>query len=268
MTDELNITKMPDFAVTNWFNNSSFAMNNPFKCAEFNVFDNYFQENMPAFDNFNSSSYIPQFNFAFDFKNFQIPNFNWNFSFPKFDFNASSSQFKTPVLDSFWDKPSLSSEKPKSSAKPVAYKKNTSGVEDKSYLSLSKTEAYKKAEKDPNLEKLTGGKGWSVSENSFKTDIPFAKKGTSKILEEVSKLTGEKLVITSALGTGQAHNPHKKSGYDSHHNAANPKLDIRAHGNANQLAEKLRKTGYFSWVLSEGDHVDVQIDYKKFSELV
>ena len=85
-------------------------------------------------------------------------------------------------------------------------------------------------------------------------------------------MVGEELVITSALGTAGTSTqgtPHEIGGYVSHHNAENPKLDIDIrnpeHGIA--LKEKLQNTGYFSHILLESDHLDVQIDPSKFESL-
>ncbi len=145
------------------------------------------------------------------------------------------------------------------------YNKSVSGNIDNSYTNLSLSAARQKALTDTNLEELKGGQNWQIAEASFRTDIPFAKKGTGEILEKVAQEIGETLVITSALGTGEAGNPHQKGGYASHHNAENPKLDIRITGNAQELAQKLRDTGYFSRVSVESDHLDVQIDPAKFT---
>ncbi len=144
--------------------------------------------------------------------------------------------------------------------------RNNAGKIDNSYILLSQKQAEEKAKNDSNLELLKGGKNWSVLEKSFLTDIPYAKKGTGAILDKVANMIGEELIITSALGTGEAGNPHQKSGYASHHNAENPKLDIRTTGNGNKLAEKLRSTGYFSRVSVEKDHLDVQIDSSKYKD--
>lgn len=138
------------------------------------------------------------------------------------------------------------------------------------YLHLSKSAAYQKALNDSNLENLSnGGRKWQISTASFKTDIPFAKKGTGKILDEVASKTGCNLVVTSALGTGQAGNPHQRGGYKSHHNADNPKLDLSIPSgmSASAFEQKLRNTGYFSHILNEGDHIDVQIDPSKYNSL-
>ena len=153
----------------------------------------------------------------------------------------------------------------------TTYSKSVSGSVDNSYANLSKTQAERKAQNDNRLERLDGGKGWSLA-STFETDIPFAKRGTAKILDKVASLVGENLVITSALGTAgtsSQRTPHKIGGYASHHNAENPKLDIditsRSHGE--KLAQKLRETGYFNHISIESDHLDVQIDPRKFESL-
>jgi len=153
----------------------------------------------------------------------------------------------------------------------TSYSKSVSGSVDNSYSRLSKSEAERKAQNDPRLERLNGGQGWSLASSSFRTDIPYAKKGTSEILTKVSKLVGENLVITSALGTAgtaSASTPHQIGGYVSHHNAENPKLDIDCRDNAHvkQLAQKLEATGYFSHIHQHATHIDVQIDPSKFNE--
>ena len=78
---------------------------------------------------------------------------------------------------------------------------NTKKV-DTSYSKMNREKALKKARNDSRLEELKGGDGWSVSKESFITDIPFAKKFTGKILSIVSKIIGEHITVTSALGTG------------------------------------------------------------------
>ena len=145
--------------------------------------------------------------------------------------------------------------KTSSSSKSISVSSNLS------YSTLSISDAIKKADNDKNLEKLTSGKGWYVDKNSFKTDIPYAKKGMSDFLTKVCKETGLTLRITSALGTGTAGNPHVKGGYASHHNADNPKLDFGKTDGVSlaTMASKLKATGYFSRVENEGDHLDVQV---------
>ena len=130
----------------------------------------------------------------------------------------------------------------------------------------TKSSAIAAAKKDPNLEELKNTNYITINNASFKTDIPFAKKGTMTILEKVSKILGYELIITSALATGHPDNPHAH-GNRSHHNANNPKLDfaIPSGMSDNEFADKLRKTGYFSHVLPEGNHVDVEIDISKFA---
>ncbi len=163
--------------------------------------------------------------------------------------------------------PPQKSESPKNNVVQTSPK----GRIDKSYQHLSQSEAERKAKNDPNLERLTGGANWSVAD-TFETDIPYAKKGTGKILQKVSEMIGEEIVVTSALGTGgkgKLKSPHGyKNSYCSHHNAENPKLDIRAKGkHVHELACKLRKTGYFSRVFEESDHLDVQINPAKYNDL-
>lgn len=142
-----------------------------------------------------------------------------------------------------------------------------------SYASMSREAALKAASADPNLEKLTGGTGWSVSDGSFIYDIPYAKKGTGAVLEKAASLIGESLVVTSALGTKDS--PHvKNSGSVSHYNSNNPKLDLGGGltpDQANSLKTKLDSTGLFSRITVESDgataHLDVQIADSAFEKL-
>jgi hypothetical protein len=140
---------------------------------------------------------------------------------------------------------------------------NLSKKVDTSYSKLTREKALVKAKNDSRLERLDGGDGWSISENSFVTDIPYARKFTGAILSFVSSLIGENIVVTSALGTRGTkgkRTPHKISeNYCTHHNAENPKLDIRTNGNSKKLRKKLIATGLFSRVSAEPDHLDVQI---------
>lgn len=149
-------------------------------------------------------------------------------------------------------------------------KKNTSDVKkvDTSYSKMERNLALQKAKNDSRLEKLDGGKGWSVAKDSFITDIPYARKFTGKILSIVSSLIGEHITVTSALGTGGEKGrktPHKVSkSYCTHHNAENPKLDIRTNGNPAKLRKKLIGTGLFSRVSVEPDHIDLQIKHEVY----
>ncbi len=160
------------------------------------------------------------------------------------------------------------------------YSKGVTGRVDHSYVSLTKSQALAKAKNDSNLEDLSSknNSGWQLK-NTFETDIPFAKKGTAKILQKAYDMTGIKLYVSSALGTAGSGNgsPHKTgNGYASHHNAENPKLDISYTTTSGasaikgmspeQFKEKLRATGLFSWILVEGDHLDVQIDPAAYKE--
>lgn len=219
------------------------------------------------FSNFNTTN----FDNSFSSWNFGLPSFfNYN-SFLMFDWFDFSNVFpKTFVMNTnnnIWNSQPTFNFTSAPKVNFTGFNKKVSGNINNGYLNLTKSAAFAKAKTDSNLEQLTGGRNWSISEASFRTDIPFAKKGTGAILDKVAALTGENLVITSALGTGEANNPHQKSGYASHHNAENPKLDIRINGNAQTFAQKLRDTGYFSRVSVESDHLDVQIDPAKFKGL-
>lgn len=142
---------------------------------------------------------------------------------------------------------------------------------DTSYSKMDREKALKRAQNDKRLEELKGGDGWSVAKESFVTDIPFAKKFTGKILSIVSRVIGEHITVTSALGTGGCkgrRTPHKVSGnYCTHHNAENPKLDIRTNGHPAKLRKKLIATGIFSRVSVEPDHLDVQIKEEVYKVL-
>lgn len=222
-----------------------------------------------SYFNIQTSGWImPSFYFNLPlFTNWTMPSFfnfgNFDFSDIKFTFPDTNNKTDTTNLWNFSD---MKFVMPTSSKKTNVTKHETKGSINNEYSNLSKSEAYKKALNDTNLEKLTGGRNWSIAESSFITDIPFAKKGTGAILEKVASLIGENLVITSALGTGENGNPHVKGGYASHHNAENPKLDIRINGNGKELAQKLKNTGYFTRVSTESDHLDVQIDPDKFKD--
>lgn len=204
---------------------------------------------------------------------FAPPVFTPILSLPNFDYkflpSTNTTVNPTPTPKSDFSKEYASLEyKPQKEKKYqfTTYNRKTIGNIDNSYTKLNQAQATQKARKDSNLEELRGGKNWKVA-NTFHTDIPFAKKGTSAILQKVAQEIGEDLVITSALGTGEAKNPHKKGGYASHHNAENPKLDIATNGHGTALAQKLRNTGYFSRVSLESDHLDVQIDINKFKKI-
>lgn len=224
-----------------------------------------------SFDNVYLNFNMPSFDTTFSSWNFGLPSFfsyNPLLQFDWFDFsNVFPTNFTFNTNNTIWNTPATFDfiQTPKKSF--TNFSKNVSGSVNNSYLNLTKSAAFAKAKTDSNLEQLKGGRNWSISEASFRTDIPFAKKGTAAILDKVAAMTGENLVITSALGTGEANNPHQKSGYASHHNAENPKLDIRINGNAQAFAQKLKNTGYFSRVSVESDHLDVQIDPDKFKSL-
>lgn len=199
---------------------------------------------------------------------------------PKFEYNVSQNPqqlWKSAVGQksyqfnpTSWNNKTFSSKTSNSRNTSTSYNKPVNGTIDHSYANLSKAEAEKKAQNDSRLERLSGGQGWSLA-NTFETDIPYAKKGTSEILTRVAELVGENLVITSALGTAgtsKQTTPHEIGGYVSHHNAENPKLDIDCRDNAHvkQLAQKLEATGYFSHIHQHATHIDVQIDPNKFKK--
>lgn len=189
-------------------------------------------------------------------------------------YNSINTNYQTPIMNygsivkNIASNPLNSSSSSSSNPKTLIYSKEVTGDVDNSYRNCTTiASAEEKAKTDTKLESLkNGGKGWRIAEESFRTDIPYAKKGTGNILTKVSEEIGLELVVTSALGTGAPNNPHKKDGYKSHHNAMNPKLDISvpAGMTAETLANKLKGTGYFSHILAEGDHVDVQIDPDKY----
>lgn len=262
-------------------NFGGFAMQGLFgNCCHFQMPSFFgFGFNMPFFGNFGGFANFPIFN-NFNFYNNGL-NTNFYNNIPQV--NIQSYLPKEPIIVNM--KAPIFSTQNYTPTRPIvvntannatsmiirrnnSYSKAVSGEIDNSYLGLNKREAERKAQNDPRLERLSGGNGWSIQNASFTTDIPFARKGTSAILEKVSKLIGKELVITSALGTGEPNSPHAKKGYASHHNATNPKLDISLKGhNANDLAAKLRSTGYFSRISIESDHLDVQIDPSKFNSL-
>ena len=230
--------------INNGWNNSVFTNNFSF--------DNWLQNSTNAWLNFDNNN-----SYHMSFYNPPI----WNFNFPNFTLPSLQMLPKFEIQPLKFNLSHTSSSiLPKKTSTPSS-NKTISGSCNLSYSSLSISEATKKAEKDNNLEKLTSGKGWFVDTDSFKTDIPYAKKGMSNFLTKVCNETGLNLRITSALGTGTAGNPHVKGGYSSHHNADNPKLDFgRVDGvSLATMASKLRATGYFSRVENEGDHLDVQV---------
>jgi hypothetical protein len=182
--------------------------------------------------------------------------------------------FNTP---SFWNSTGIWSPSTlgtsNSSSSISASRSSSSGVCNYKYAKLSRSAALTEAAKNPNLEKLSGGNGWSVSSNSFANDIPYARKGTSAILAKVAAQIGQNITVTSALGTKTS--PHVKStGYASHYNDTNPKLDLGgglSNSRALALKDKLLATGYFSRVSVESDgatsHLDVQIKESAYNNL-
>ena len=149
------------------------------------------------------------------------------------------------------------------------------GTSGDNYAYLTRTNALRKAKSDSNLEELKGGRRWQISSESFIEDIPFARKGVSKLLDRICDEIGEDLVITSALGT--INSPHSKSisrSGASHYNPKNPKLDIGGGlsvDKAKELQRKLKNTGLFSRVEVEVDgttaHLDVQFKESAFQNV-
>ena len=243
------------------FMNNSWLTNFNFRMPIFNNF-NCFNSSFTSFPLFYSSpmnsslwNNVPTMNM----QTINFNNFGWNNTgCTSFNFNNIPLNWGISNCDTFnYTKPSSSGS---------GKKRNTGQTWE--YCSLSRQSALTKASSDPKLEKLSGGTRWKLS--SFRNDIPYAGKGTTAFLNNLCNEIGENLTITSALGTSGS--PHVKgSGYESHYNSNNPKLDIGgglSPSKANALAAKLRKTGYFSRVEVEKDgstaHLDVQI---KASEL-
>lgn len=241
-----------------------FTLSNNFLCNSFNFSffkpstNFWFQNNYSFKNDYVGDTFTKSYDFDYKFEPVLNNNTLSNWSDFNFDYKVkstlSSDKYTTRYISS-------------TPAKPKTYSLKVSSSEvDNSYLKYkTKSAAESAAKNDPRLEKLTGGKGWSVAD-TFRTDIPYARKGTSEILELVSEKIGRDLVITSALATGVKGSPHQVGGYASHHNAENPKIDIDANGDADKLAAELRATGLFSHVLAEGTHVDVQISPEAYAE--
>lgn len=215
---------------------------------------------------------------VFNFNNFQCPNWQWEWQQsayfnpqppPVFNFNFDFS-FNLPTMNNF---PWLDAFTPSyysgytnytsyisnSKSSNSSWNSNSSGS---SFRYLSKESALARANSSSYLERLSGGANWRVCSNSFINDIPFAGKGINRFLDKLTSEIGTELVVTSALGTQNS--PHVKNG--GHYDEKNPKLDFGgglSHSSANDLANKLRATGYFSRVAVESDgstsHLDVRI---------
>lgn len=136
------------------------------------------------------------------------------------------------------------------------------------YGSMSKNSALQKASNDSRLEFIgNGGKGWSISDASFRNDIKYATSGTSSVLDgvvaEIRKTDPNfSLLVTSALGT--ASSPHSKNA--GHYNVESVKLDFgggMSKAQATKVASQLRETGKFDFADPECDgatwHIDAQI---------
>ncbi len=227
-----------------WNNWNNFSLLGNFNTL--GIWNNGFSENETANKDFYSDfwkSFKATGNNSVNFKNNDMFRFSW-------------SDYKVPEKTKFqWD---LQSSSP------------STGI---SYSTMSRDAALKAAAADSALERLSGGKGWSISDASFINDIPYARKGTGAILEKVSDMIGEDIVVTSALGTKTS--PHVKSESSaSHYNRENPKLDLGGGltlAQAQELKTKLDKTGMFALVEVESDgstaHLDVQIAESAFKSL-
>lgn len=241
-----------------------------FSLPKFTSFSNTFEYgcfakmDIPWFNQF-----IPRFNMGFSepiFNTYKFPSCSLNIDTFSLSDNFKPQPCFTPTLSPPKAPASVVAKANTSKSKTAVSKQTSRDIDNRYSKYTSTSEAEKAAAKDERLERLTSGVGWRIEEKSFQTDIPYARKGTSEILEETAKIVGHDLVITSALATGCAGNPHKRGGYISHHNAENPKIDIRANGNADELAKELRATGLFSHVYAEGTHVDVQISPEAYAK--
>lgn len=242
------------------FNFGCFAMPNFFTTMPiFNCFNNF--SAIPFFQQYNNPIAFNSPSVFSSLNTIPMPSFNLNnssiFSNYQTDYSNMWQQTSvaTPSFDTIdWSYSSNSLSKRKSSSKD--YSNST-------YASLSRSAAISKAEADSNLEKLTGGTGWSISNASFKNDIPYAAKGVGNFLNKLTQEIGENLTITSALGTKNS--PHAKNG--GHYSDTNPKLDFGGGlsvAQAKDLERKLNATEYFEFVKREdhGDgtaHLDVKI---------
>ena len=152
------------------------------------------------------------------------------------------------------------------------------------YANMSRAEALTAAKKDSNLENLedlANGKKWTLNSASFPNDIPYAKKGTAKLLDKVYEAIDKynkehscniKLVVTSALGTTSSKHTRKRDKI-SHYNELNPKLDFGgglSEQDAKALEKILNDTGLFCHVYRhEGsdNHLDVQFSDEAYKSL-
>lgn len=273
------MTFMNIFAQFNIGNFSGFpALGNSLSFfPSFNLFNNFsvpFMSSSESWGLFNN--WLPSnwgVNTTYTTSAFTMPTINYpSYSMPdmsSFNIGMYNANFNMPMMDTFtYTSPFFTT----NSSKKSKTSKSSSGSLYK-YANLSRSAALSEAAKDSNLEKLSGGKGWSVNSASFVHDIPYARKGTGAILTKVSKMINQELVITSALGTSGS--PHVKNGDSvSHYNSNNPKLDIGgglSPSEAYKLQAKLKSTGYFSRVSVETHgstaHLDVQIKESAFESL-
>ena len=255
----------------NMNNNLLGAGNNCNFATPISNFSNPFQVgNLPVFGGFNFSSVqMPDLSKYTNFNNFfhTAPVFNFmqtsnaSLAFPSNTYTFNLENYTLPRID--WSKyqfniPSLGSLNVGNNQQSLRIGNSTGSA----YATLSRSEALTRAQNDSNLERLRGGARWTISNASFKNDIPFAMKGVNNFLDRLTSEIGENLTVTSALGTKNS--PHARNA--GHYDPINPKLDFGgglSYSEANRIASKLRNTGYFSNVLvkTHGNtaHIDVKI---------
>lgn len=213
----------------------------------------YYGNSMPYF------SYPTLFNYSFR----PSQSYGYDFSSP-----TTYSSYQSSYQSS--GKPTLGSlTSARSQAKPVA-RRSTGKYCGKGseYGSMGKSFALQKAKTDSRLEFIgNGGKGWSISDASFRNDIKYATRGTSGVLDgvvsEIRKTDPNfSLLVTSALGT--ATSPHSKKA--GHYNVDSVKLDFgggMSKAQATKVARQLYATGKFDFADPECDgatwHIDAQI---------
>lgn len=194
---------------------------------------------------------------------FRLPSISTNYKFT--DSYSDYSSF-APPSDAF-SSTSVSSRKLGSLTASNKRQVTSYSGKTSEYAGLSRNIALSKARQDSRLEYIgDGGYGWSISSGSFRNDITFASRGTSKLLDDVVREIRRKdpnftLLVTSALGT--ANSPHaKKAG---HYNTDNVKLDFgggMSKAQASKVAAQLKSTGKFAFANIECDgqtwHIDAQ----------
>jgi len=268
---------VPNYDSTAYFNNipavnfNNFQFNTSIPSCNFDISDNTWFMRNTNFQNFENSWWNNSFN-NFSFNN----SFNWsNFSLPKWSYNFSLPAFNTSLTGS--KSTSFSLQSRASGKTNIVWLRGKDVKNDThDYAKLSRKDALVKAQQDPNLEELkTGnGNGWKVN-GTFWNDIPYARKGTGALLTKVCQGQGITLNISSALGTKTSRHQ-KGAGSRSHYNGLNPKLDFGGIPNrekAVEIAEKLKKSGLFTWIYVELNddgktyHLDVQFSDEAYAKV-